>query len=572
MRGGPREPVDTEGLYKELGVEKNAGEVTWHTQLVNDTTLKVALILAPDSIVSQLLGKNGTEYQGKKIMVEVATDQGIPMEAKACENQTNQGTYSTVAMADDQFISSTQYIELDPTYYHFIRRLPKEAEIIRAVMETFREDDTKNLVRQFGRNDGLYVIETDNPEMYAQVDTLFYQGQPLAKVSMKVEEVVIESGVPKKSHSYVDRDGNKLSGKKKNELLITLKRANTKGFRHITDDDIYTKIITMDIGKVKKALTPQHYLDSVLPNGNKYFVLSHLKDGDIDRLPPSFDFRDPGGRGVLKMYLSYRGKKWRCSFCSKFHEGDCELKNKIREMEEERDNIKNMLGHFASKTYATSIMRYAVQNAVASDIDAMSGATIGNLINSIEVDEENIDVPNTIIVGGDNDVHNQVQPAEFLWSLQRNKERLIELAQKKKSVSVLGPTMQQLPSAENTAKRKLYVDMLNDVAKDVPNFTFWENPLKMYEEDEGMHPSPQQTEQLLKYMDAMFAQQHGLTYLLKSATSEIITTKRKYNKVNSLYKFGCSACSSRKKNKWFYICTDCKSNIASDSATKEATT
>ena len=119
---------------------------------------------------------------------------------------------------------------------------------------------------------------------------------------------------------------------------------------------------------------------------------------------------------------------------------------------------------------------------------------------------------------------------------------------------------------------QLYVDMLNDVAKDVSNFKFWENPLKVYEEDDGMHPSPQQTEQLLKYMDAMFAQQHGLTYLLKSATSEIITTNRKYNKVNSLYKFGCSACSSRKKNKWFYICTDCKSNIASDTATKEATT
>ena len=63
--------------------------------------------------------------------------------------------------------------------------------------------------------------------------------------------------------------------------------------------------------------------------------------------------------------------------------------------------------------------------------------------------------------------------------------------------------MEDLVSAESMAKRKLYVDMLNDLAKDTPNITIWENPLKEYEEDEGLHPSRQQTEQIMKYMDAI---------------------------------------------------------------------
>ena len=77
-------------------------------------------------------------------------------------------------------------------------------------------------------------------------------------------------------------------------------------------------------------------------------------------------------------------------------------------MEKERDSIKKKQGHFESKTYATSVLRYAVRNAVASDRDAMSGTTIGNLINAIEIDAKNKEVPNTIILVGDNDVSKEV--------------------------------------------------------------------------------------------------------------------------------------------------------------------
>ena len=271
------------------------------------------------------------------------------------------------------------------------------------------------------------------------------------------------------------------------------------------------------------------------------------------------------------MWLNFKGKKRQCFFCSKFHGGECPVEKMVRQLEKDRDEIQKQLGHMPSKTYTDSTMRYASQKAFASDIDVMSGGSIGNIINAIEVDEQNTEVPSVIIIGGSGDVHRPVQPAEFLWGLQKNTERLKKLATKKKSISILPPPTKDSPSEEDIAKQRLFKEALADLATKTENITVWENPLKRYDEDQGSHPSPEQTEQLLRYIDAMVAQQNGSTYLLKSASSETITTTKKYSRVNSLYKFGCTACSSRKKNKWYYVCIDCKTTMSNDEDNKLAT-
>ena len=133
------------------------------------------------------------------------------------------------------------------------------------------------------------------------------------------------------------------------------------------------------------------------------------------------------------------------------------------------------------------------------------------------------------------------------------------------------PPAQDLFSTEEAIKQQVFGEVLTDLAAEVKNITVWENPLKKYDEDGGQHPSPEQTEQLIRYIDAMVAQQHGTSFLLPSATNDTITTRWKYGRVNALYKFGCAACSSREKNKWYYICLECKTALLEDVATKVAT-
>lgn len=459
------------------------------------------------------------------------------------------------------------YVELDTTFYFNNYRIPTQAEIVHAVHSAFSFDDTKTLLKLFGRDRGLYILETQHPERYDKMQDLEYGGKKIAKVSLKAEEKYEQNGKVITKRSFVNEHGETVKSQdRKNEILITLYNANTQRFKDVTDDELHRRIVNMDVGRIKRAVTIQTYQDSNLPNGNKYFVLAGLQEGDLERLPQSFDFHTE--EGVQRMWLNYYGKKRKCRFCSKFHDGECPVQAQIRNMEQERDQIRKELGHFPTKTYTDSTMRYASQNALACDLDAMSGGTMGNIINTVEVDEDNENVKNIVIVGGANDITRDVPPQEFLWTMAKTKERMQKLAGTKNSISILPPPHRMFVSNEDTVRQQYLKEALTELSS-VQNITIWENPLKAYEEDDGQHPSPIQTEQLLRYIDAMMSQQHGPPYVLQSATPETITTTKKYGRVNSLYKFGCSACSSRKKNKWYHICLECKEALQVDEQIKE---
>ena len=203
-----------------------------------------------------------------------------------------------------------KYVELDTTFFHDVYHVPKTPLMVKLVYQ-FNFDETKRLVELKGKNEGIFIIETKKPELYEQIEHIEYLGKKVAKVTVKTEK------------SFVDETGKTIRMTERNrehEILITLYRADTEDFEDISEDDIYSKIVGMGIGRVKKALAQQKYRDSEVLNGNKFFVLTVLKDGDIDKIPPSFEFTN--GK---KMWLNFKGKKRRCFFCSKFHEGECPL-------------------------------------------------------------------------------------------------------------------------------------------------------------------------------------------------------------------------------------------------------
>ena len=69
------------------------------------------------------------------------------------------------------------------------------------------------------------------------------------------------------------------------DLLITLKAANTDRFSAITDEMILEKIVKLNVGRVKKAPQPQRWSrESDELNGNKFLVLSGVPKEDISSL------------------------------------------------------------------------------------------------------------------------------------------------------------------------------------------------------------------------------------------------------------------------------------------------
>ena len=79
-----------------------------------------------------------------------------------------------------------------------------------------------------------------------------------------------------------------------NDLLLTFKEADKQVFTTVSNDDIITEIVSMGIGKIKKAVQRQWDWERNEYTGNKYCVLEDVKPEErvlyqiISNLPTRF--------------------------------------------------------------------------------------------------------------------------------------------------------------------------------------------------------------------------------------------------------------------------------------------
>ena len=62
----------------------------------------------------------------------------------------------------------------------------------------------------------------------------------------------------------------------------------------------------------------------------------------------------------------------------------------------------------------------------------------------------------------------------------------------------------------------------------------------------------------------------GIPYRLQAATDKTVCSNKIYSGVNGLYKFGCSACNRRERNKWYNICDECTKSLKEDPGIKKS--
>ena len=117
-------------------------------------------------------------------------------------------------------------------------------------------------------------------------------------------------------------------------------------------------------------------------------------------------------------------------------------------------------------------------------------------------------------------------------------------------------------SPEEKVKHEYFQEHVTQMQKS--GVKIWENPIENYEEDFGLHPSPEQTAELMAFIDNKAMKDFNLPYHLQSAKKENLTFPNKYHHVRTLYKYGCGSCGSKERNLWANICNDCKAAALSD--------
>ena len=525
---------------------KSASEVELSKDLNQNN---IALLHIPDGLFKGILQKDGEEFHGRMITVR---DPAAPLTKLPGEALS---TLAEVASASTPITAQTpniyEYVMLDATRHNNPYNIPSHSAVVHAIRCQFPDgqSEQRKIIRLWGSRECQWKIEAANYDRYRGQNVLLYNGQSMATIEIKQHH--INRGEDGNTSLEPIRNNGGRQDHSDNDLLITLVEADTARFASISNEKILEEIIKMDVGNVKKAPQPQRWSrETDELNGNKFCVLSGVSKEDAQRIPPDFEFNDKRF-GVQRMRLNHKYKIRYCFYCGQHHDYNCALKEAEKRFVREREEAKREV-----KIYGSSELRYCQQSCLASDIDSMSGGTTGNILNAIDVDEENNEMKNVVIVAGQNELHNQSTPEEFILSLKEKQQRLKAMSTDK-VVALLEPPAQKHIDPVQITKDIIFRAHLKELDEYLPNLRVWENPIQMYEEDDGRHPSPEQTSELLHFIDKKAQEDMGVSIFLPSGPNDYIITRRKYSGVRSLYKYGCGACSDRERNKWWGLCMRC---------------
>ena len=210
-------------------------------------------------------------------------------------------------------------------------------------------EEQRKVLRLWGRREGLWKIEAATLDRYRDDKSLVYEGRTLGTVEIKRNQIQTdEDGKVSIQPVYARQQQHE-----DDDLLITLKAANTDRFSAITNEIILEKIVKLNVGTVKKAPQPQRWSrESDELNGNKFLVLSGVPKEESQKIPTYFEFFD-NRFGLQRMVLSHKHQQRYCFYCGKHHDATCPLKEAEKRFVKERDAAKREV-----KIYGSSELRY----------------------------------------------------------------------------------------------------------------------------------------------------------------------------------------------------------------------
>ena len=436
-------------------------------------------------------------------------------------------TYSNV-VGEKVNVKFTYYLDLRDSFNPY--EIPNLPTVIGAMREAFPLDSGLMVFPLPRENRGLYQVVV-NKEV-----------QDLSKLPIQFLRRK-ENSVEEENISLYLQPPNDARVKKRQQdgVLVTIAQS-AMGVAANIPNDAFNKALEK-IGELIIPTKLQFYKDTTILNGNRYAVL--IPKGEI---PVSVTVQNPMTKKDSIFYTRYRGQPYLCRACGIMHKEPCDYLKKFYRLKEQREQNKP-----TKMILSDSTLRRAQQVGLSADVECMSGGTIGQVAGALIHNPKIKDVKNVVVVAGMNDLKNneKMDPETFITK--------VDLGIKKLKTAMDGLNEKEflivktLPSIGASDCDDLRIAHISNEMKNLPseNVKVLNIPGEQIQMGPDTHPTEEGTAFLLDKIDEI------LEDLI--VDRDLITTKRIYTGVDTVYRYGCNACF-KKEGRFVATggyCSDC---------------
>ena len=387
--------------------------------------------------------------------------------------------------------------------------LPRHPEVALVAMQHFQQEGMK-CIPFFARGEKCYKIELRD-EVDRDGHVLEFQNF----------QIPLPAWQPKTR--IVRQEG----------LLLTFRRAGVGDLESVPAEAFDNAMKHLKLGMIVSTKM-QRIKDTRVLNGNRFCVVE--TPDNLRIIPESIPVEDPATHERYQVNVTFKGQERYCYSCNQMHVGLCPKIQARIEAEKEKES----LGAPISKMYGDSTLRGVDVLGLRSEVLAMSGGGLGQIIQAVIDDPGSEQFENVVILGGTNDskTENFVSNEAFASNIDMSLSKLVKHASQHQNKTFC--LVQQVPvtSGVNTvrqpteATRELYLaKRFTDLATAVDNIT---TVAVQYQVDETGHPTSEGTEEIL--------QQLHKADVIKIWNTGYVTTDKPYSKVETVYRYGCNGC------------------------------
>ena len=424
--------------------------------------------------------------------------------------------------------------DLRPYFGSF--RKPAFNDILNSARLSYPGDGSLIVKEGFGRLQGIYTI-------YSQSTP----AEPVLKFSrrnrgMEGSEVVSVPLSPPTQHRERARDG----------LLITIVDADLGPNHAIPGRDFDSALGAF--GAIEIGTQPQKYHKTTVGNGNRFCV---IKKRDDAVLPNRLEVC---GQSFL---IKYKNKKWLCNSCKEEHVGACPYLKELYAAREKRAQ-QEIRHHIVSD----SSLRLAEEAGVRADISVMSGATLGQLANAVEDDDDVDRHHNVVFAAGANDVkvNESENERHIAKRVDSSINRLVSLVTKEENLSRTFHVVSTCPFLKDMSRRQYiaqeyFWQRLKKVCTTLDNLELIKIPQVVDGWTDG-HPTEDHTRTILQQIMRVL----DVDILIND---KVITSSKLYRGVHSHFLSGCTGCNDFGLFEEGGFCASCVENMTSKKKTHD---
>ena len=358
---------------------------------------------------------------------------------------------------------------------------------------------------------------------------------------------------------------------RKEGTLLTFRQAGEGALGYIPATEFDKAILALNLQLIIPTKLQRVKGAPMTLNGNRFCVIETPKD--LKQVPASISLRNPVNSIIYPIQISFFGQEVFCYRCGKHHVGKCpELQAFYAAQEERNAMVKN--NGVRTKIFGDSTVRHMDPLGTRSDICAMSGGGLGQVIQASLDDPKNISHDTNIIIGGSNDIKIQNFPAteQFAANIDGSLEKLAAAAVQAPDrafvlVQQKPEAMDEVADSTSTEEdvRVLYLrKRMFDIAEKVENIQVVD---VRYQVDETGHPTKEGTFQILNDLNEKNLLSEDLIW-----NKDYLISDRPYRRLQAIYRYGCNICAnhgtkiSRAKHSHPLLCDECTDKTLRDAA------